>query len=230
MTRLAVVIPSRNRPDRVKTLLWQIGGTTRGPAPAVFVVVDTDDPTLPEYMPLTDAGAVVLATPSSGHAAAINFGAMIAVAEGFTHVAKLDDDHWPRSNGWDESLVAALGGRPGIAYGDDGLQGEYLPTAPVISADIIDALGWMCPPVLTHLYVDNFWLGLGQELGCLTYVPSVSVEHRHPMLKDKRWPDTADYARVRSFNDHDRDAFAAYLASSYPADVAKVRTMIEGKG
>jgi hypothetical protein len=48
------------------------------------------------------------------------------------YLASLGDDHRPRTKGWDRRLIDAiesLGGAPGIAYGDDKLQGAALPTA-----------------------------------------------------------------------------------------------------
>lgn len=207
-------------------LTRQIKGTVRGDY-HVIVCVDADDPTLPQYHAVNDDPDVSLlaVTRPDGHARAINFGAMIA-ATIHTHIAKLDDDHWPITNGWDVALIDAAG-PVGIAYGDDLLQGEYLPTAPVIASSIVEALGHMCPPVLRHMYVDNYWKALGEEAECLAYEPRVVVEHRHPMRGDRRWVWDKDYERAKSHNDHDRDAMALYMSEGrFTTDVEIVKQVM----
>jgi hypothetical protein len=65
-------------------------------------------------------------------------------------------------------------------YGNDLLQGANLPTAVFMTSDIIRALGWMVPPSLQHLYVDDSWRDLGRSAACLQYLPDVVIEHVHP--------------------------------------------------
>lgn len=186
MADLAVVIPSRGRPDQAARLVDQIE-QTRSADIDVVVVVDHDEPLIAEYeRALAKADALLLrpaAGSRGGHVAAINAGALDALRwqPGPTAIMKLDDDHWPVTPGWDRLMLEALEqlGGVGIVYGNDLLQGERLPTAPMISASIVRTLGWMGPPELQHLYVDNAWLDLGRDTGCLRYLPDVITEHRH---------------------------------------------------
>ena len=154
MTDLVVVVPSRGRPKAVAELAEQCAKTCTADT-VLLVVVDTDDPTGPEYQ--APAGLPVFFTwapPDSGHVGAINWGAARALEDFHPYaIAKLDDDHRPRSKSWDADLLAALREMgTGIAYGNDLLQGQNLPTAPAITADIVQALGYMGPPALKHLF------------------------------------------------------------------------------
>lgn len=96
-----------------------------------------------------------------------------------THVGFMGDDHRVRTRGWDLALADAAGPL-GIAYGNDLLRGEELPTSVVIAADIITTLGQMVPTTLQHLYVDDYWKALGLGMDRLAYLPDVVIEHLHP--------------------------------------------------
>jgi len=227
MPDLVVIVPSRGRPKAVAELAEQCVKTCTADT-VLLVVVDSDDPTLPEYQ--APAGTRVFFTwapPDSGHVGAINWGAARALEDFHPFaIAKLDDDHRPRSKSWDADLLAVLREMgTGIAYGNDLLQGQGLPTAPAITADIVEALGYMGPPALKHLFVDNFWLDLGRAAGCIRYLPDVVVEHMHPLAGKASIDD--GYRRANSDERYrvDGGAYAAYLRGGLPADVAKVREL-----
>jgi hypothetical protein len=231
---LIVVIPSRGRPGQAMALVDAIGRTAQANTFCV-VAVDSDDPAAREYeLACRGRGnAVVALDPEpAGHVGAINFGASVALdlSPSVKALAKLDDDHMPKQLGWDKLLLEQLGILGGgIVYGDDLLQGSRLPTAPVISARLVEALGWMALPALRHMYCDNVWLELGNAAGCLKYVPWVQIEHRH-FLNGKA---QVDETYALSNNDEryavDGAAFQAWMADSLAADVAKVRAVL-GKG
>ncbi|HEY9473032.1 MAG TPA: hypothetical protein VIS06_04165, partial [Mycobacteriales bacterium] len=188
---LVVLVPSRGRPGNIRDLrkAWDATSTARS---AFAVIVDEDDPCCEEY--LADAtsreevfvsrgrrrriGQLLneVAPQVAGHARAVGF---------------MGDDHRPRSRGWDTTMLHtldAMGG--GLVYGDDLIHGEALPTAVVMSSQIVSALGWMCPPGLGHLYLDNAWLELGRALGRIRYLPGLVVEHMHPIAGKARMDDT----------------------------------------
>lgn len=125
-------------------------------------------------------------------------------------VAFMGDDHRPRTVGWDArylETLRALG--TGMVFGDDRVQGESLPTHIAMTADIPRALGWMAPPTLHHLYVDNFWRDLGVHAGCIRYLSDVTVEHMHPVAGTAEMD--AGYERVNAPEVYRADE-AAYRA------------------
>jgi hypothetical protein len=113
----------------------------------------------------------------------------------------------------------------GIVYGHDLLQGEKLPTQCAMTADIVRALGHMAPPTLRHMYVDNYWLDLGRAADCIRYLPEVVVEHMHPFAGKAAMD--AGYQRVNASEVYaaDQQAYAAYHAGQFGADVAKVAAL-----
>lgn len=233
MTELVMVVPSRGRPRAVAELMDWVEATALADT-KVLVAVDADDPAMDEYAEeLSHTDASLFVSPAdSGHVGAINSAALYALTslKPFA-IGKLDDDHRPRTKGWDTGLLTALRTLgTGIVYGNDLFKGRTLATAPVMSADIVQALGFMGPPVLRHLYVDNYWLDLGKRSGCLKYVPGVVIEHVHPAAGKADMDE--GYARVNAPEAYDRDgmAYAEYLNDQFQFDVETVRQLRSRKG
>jgi len=129
------------------------------------------------------------------------------------YIGFLGDDHRPRTPLWDAKLVKAIENQErgefravGVAYGDDLFQGENMPTACIMSADLVRWAGVMNPPGCTHLYLDNFWKLLGQSVRNLKYVPEVIIEHLHPYAGKAEWD--AGHRRVNSDSMQQHDALA----------------------
>ncbi|MFH8805289.1 glycosyltransferase family 2 protein [Streptomyces sp. NPDC017936] len=181
---LAVLVPTRGRPQNAIRLQQAFDDTDSLNAVPVFVV-DSDDPELPVYWEAAGDRAIRHITvhegaTGTGMTAALNHAARHFAGE-YEALGFMGDDHLPRTAGWDAHVLGALGtGEPRIVYGDDLLQGERLPTAAFMPSRMVRALGYMAPPVLRHLYVDNFWLALGLHLDGLRYLPHVVIEHLHP--------------------------------------------------
>lgn len=230
MADLVVIVPSRGRPEAAAALI-QAFGATRTVARLVFAI-DEDDPRREEYYALVGAPQ---STVDTGGAPATMVRALNASAVSRAMaddppfaIGFMGDDHMPRTVGWDERYLDALREMgTGIVYGNDLLQGHRLPTQCAMTADIVRELGYMAPPALKHLYVDNFWRDLGKGAGCLRYLPDVTVEHRHPLAGKASWDE--GYERVNSpeMGEHDRIAYEAYVAGGgLDADVAKVRALL----
>jgi hypothetical protein len=118
----------------------------------------------------------------------------------------MGDDHRPRTKGWDRVLCEAIGERPGVSYGDDLLQGANLPTAVTMSAEIVRRIGYMVPPVLVHMYMDNFWRDFGSKIGNLQYRADVVIEHMH-YLAGKAVNDL-QYQEVNASHVYEKDRLA----------------------
>lgn len=224
MADLTVVIPSRQRPQWVGPLLDAFKATCTADTRVLFAV-DESDPTGQEYIDAVFGGtfpAGVVLCPSKTMVEALNHAA--AGVDSFA-VGFMGDDHCPRTVGWDARYLETLRELgAGIVYGNDLLQGERIPTQVAMTSDIVRLLGYMAPPVLTHLFVDNYWKDLGQQAGCLRYLPDVVVEHRHPVAGKAPWD--AGYARVNDAAMYEADgrAYAAF-ADELAADVAQVRAL-----
>lgn len=229
MADLIVVVPSRGRPESVRELAEAFEATCTGDT-EIVVVIDADDPSQDAYCafqqePQPPRIRGVLTQDTGTMVTALNLGAFYA-AQAAVAVGFMGDDHRPRTKGWDVAYVEALWEMgPGIVYGDDLLQGRRLPTQCAITADIVQALGYMSPPSLTHMYVDNFWLALGEQAQCIRYLPDVVVEHRHPVAGKAQWDE--GYKRVNDPGMFAKDerAFAEYCRTGLLGDVQKVKTL-----
>lgn len=221
MTDLVAIVPSRERPEAARTLAAAFAATCTAGTQLVFAV-DDNDPTLSDY-PL----GLVEIFPSRNMGEALHQATMLPIARDAFAVAFMGDDHLPRTVGWDQAYLDALRELgTGLVYGNDLLQGRGLPTQVAMTSDIIRTLGYMAPPSLVHLYFDNFWLSLGNTVGCIRYLPDVIVEHRHPAAGKAALD--AGYERVNSATMQTRDeaAFNFYIdTGGFAADVEKVKAL-----
>lgn len=215
---LVVLVPTRGRPQNAARLSegWKKTDTLN--ADLVFVT-DGLDPELEAYRTLVEEGVIgslvtfgpdLEGDPRPGMVRPLNRAASIYL-EAYHYVGFMGDDHIPRTTGWEDRVIEALdSGEPRVVYGDDLFQGRNLATAAFMHMRMVKAMGWMAPPALAHLYVDNFWMELGGILGGLVHLDDVIIEHLHPAAgkagMDERYRvvnapsiDTADRAAWQQF-------------------------------
>jgi len=209
---MAVIIPSRSRPSNIGELLvsWKATQTKAD----LFIVVDDDDPEIDGYRAFTGFTLLVYPRQGKGMAKPLNRAASeILATNDYQYFAFIGDDHRPRTENWDDKLCDALDEiGTGIAYGNDLLQGEGLPTAVAMTADIVRALGGMTPPNMIHLYLDNFWLKLGQDTA-MAYLPEVIIEHLHPLAGKAAWDEGYREVNADDIYSADARAFKQYISS-----------------
>lgn len=227
MTDLVVIVPSRGRPQAAAELAEAFTETSTADTRLAWSF-DEDDPRLPDY---PDREAVIGENQSMVEA--LNKAALHYARGGFFKndppfaVGFMGDDHRPRTKGWDKAYIDALRELgTGLVYGNDLLQGERIPTQVAMTADIVRTLGYMAPPKLGHMYVDNAWLALGRALDRITYLPGVIIEHLHPLAGKGEWDE--GYNRVNSPGQYDRDrVFFQLWLHSLPGEVAKLRSLVD---
>lgn len=219
-----VICPTRGRPNAAREAYQSFNATKASADTTMIFVVDDDDPDRDRY---EEEGVPVLLIPSPGNmCGALNHAAKWALDKtAAEYLCFVGDDHHFRTPGWDKTFTSLLEGRGGgMVYGDDLFRKDGdIPTHIFMSASIIRALGWMGLPGARHLYLDNTWRVLGDEAGCLYYMPDIVVEHVHPAAGKAVWD--ANYQRVNAAEvyNHDAKAYLAWLENDMVADVAKVR-------
>lgn len=224
---LTVIVPSRGRPARVRALAEAFRETCTSRTRMV-VVVDSDDPYMSDYATIPcdmiyvqpDTGTMVSALNLAARGQT-RHSAQPSLAIGF-----MGDDHMPSTYGWDTAYLSVLRDMgTGIVYGNDLLQGENLPTQCAMTVDIIRALGYMAPPSLTHLFVDNFWSDIGRGANCITYLPDVVVEHLHPIAGKAPWDE--GYIRVNDSSLYVTDSavYEQYRRIGLVDDIAKIKEL-----
>lgn len=214
---LAVVVPSRGRPNNIVELVNAFRDT--GAEADLFVAVDDDDPTLDGYRGVyatdQDAGGdtwTLVTGPRMRMGPTLNV-VSHSLRNDYRHLAFMGDDHRPRTPGWDARFVEVLDELgTGLVYGNDLIQGKNLPTAVGMTCDIVTALRGMVPRGMIHLYLDNFWLDLGEALGRITYLPDVVIEHVHPIGGKVDWDPGYEEVNSAAVYDADRARLAQYKA------------------
>jgi hypothetical protein len=223
MTDLVVIVPSRGRPEAARALATAFADTCTADTQLVLAL-DADDTTLDQYPagPTQFVGETKSMVEALNGAAAAYADALFGMTPPFA-LGFMGDDHRPRTRGWDTTYLDTLSAvGTGIVYGNDLLQGRNLPTQCAMTADIVRALGYMAPPALRHMYVDNFWLELGRAADCIRYLPDVIVEHRHPVAGKAEWDE--GYRRVNDVAVYSQDeaTFRDFLREQMPAAAEKV--------
>lgn len=233
---VVVVIPSRGRPFRALEAVLAIRATAARTDTSVILAVDADDPLRSEYYRMIGAHwstygpevtLVTLDPDETGDLVRATNTVSLRVArdDPTAIIGNLGDDHRTRTYGWDRRVLEVLA-EPGIAYGDDRIQGERLPTAPFISASIVNALGWYALPTCRHLFIDDAWKALGLGIDALRYLPDVVIEHEHPAGGKVEWDDGYRLANSEARLVADRDAYHEWRNTTYYADVDNIKRAI----
>jgi hypothetical protein len=213
----AIIVPSRHRPHNIAELQKALIDT--GTNADLFVIVDDDDVTADEYHRLTNYFTTIMRVERGikGMADPLNKGARyLLTLNKYKYFIFVGDDHRPRTQQWDEiwrTNLDELG--TGLVYGDDLLQSENLPTAIGMTSNIVKELNGMVPDGFAHLYLDNFWLRLGQNLNAIRYLPETIIEHLHPIAGKAGWDKGYEEVNAPEINNADMAAFKNYIVSDH---------------
>jgi hypothetical protein len=224
MNKMIILVPTRGRPMNATALL--ASHEELSAASDLLFIIDANDPEHDQYH--FEVGAELCMTienQTRGMAYPINKAAnAIAKQNKYDFFAFLGDDHRPRTAEWDLQLMAAMQRQPSMAYGNDLLQGKRLPTMIAMTSDIVKALAGMVPPNMKHLYLDNFWKKLGEDLGALTYLDDVIIEHMHPVAGKAEWDEGYKEVNAQEVYSFDALAYQNYIQSeAYEALKKKLR-------
>jgi hypothetical protein len=228
MTDLAVIVPTRGRPQNIRRLCeaW----VSTGARASLYLGVDDDDDSLDVQTCIAwgeefDIDLVLESAPRTNMCGALNSIA-VKIANSYSVVSFMGDDHLPRTPRWDQRMMDALIDRPGVAYGNDLMQRAALPTSVFMTSDIIQTLGYMAPPQLHHLFIDNSWRDWGEGIGSFHYLDDVVIEHLHPQAGGKaEWDE--GYVRVNGGEmwEHDAEAYRVYREDQEPSDIERLKAL-----
>ena len=215
-----VILPSRSRPESVERGVKALQEHSR--ISDICVAIDDDQS---ELYPRLD-GVIYEVNPRLRMNGTLNLVAN-KYADKYETIYFLGDDHLVKTPGWDEILYESIKERGyGLSYGNDLLQGQKLATAVMMSTNIIRAIGYMSPPKLIHLYMDNFWMSLGQALDCLKYEQRAIIEHLHYVAG--KADNDAQYQEVNSpeMYKKDQETFLEYVKTDLKSDLEKIITQV----
>ncbi len=214
---LGILLPTRGRPENLDRFIEAVGRTAVDWH--LYVRLDDDDTAFAEYLDVLDEcgwdGKVsMFHGDRTGFASSLNELAGYADQEGMTHVGMFGDDVLPETPEWDLHLIAGLGGDLGVSYGNDGLRDKHAPDLPthyVTQTEVYRRLGYLAPPDIRHLFLDNVARDVGRYLKNFVYVP-VNIQHLHPWAEGEHLNDTtyAEGGRNPDIRHADRMAYIAW--------------------
>jgi hypothetical protein len=217
--KLAVIVPSRGRPQAMAELLEVFDATCRADT-RILCRVDDDDPTLDGYREAVSTHLFV--GPRIGLSQSINEMAEFGWDK-FEALGFMGDDHRPRTVGWDERILSAIEADPfAVVYGDDLLQGRNLASQVFMPSQLVRKIGYFSPPNIRHMYIDNYWMALGANLGSLAFLEDVVIEHMHPIANKAAWDEGYREVNAQTVYDRDRQAFQWYLETQFVDMLRKV--------
>ena len=211
-----VILPTRSRPDKAEEAVALL--KENSVISDICIAIDEDQS---ELYPRLD-GVIYEVNPRLRMNGTLNLVAN-KYADKYETIFFLGDDHRVRTKGWDELLYEPIKQRGyGLSYGNDLLQGQNLPTAVMMSTNIIRILGYMSPPKLIHLYMDNFWLNIGQALQCIKYVREATIEHMHPLAGKADYDLQYQDVNSEEMYKKDRATYVEYIQSDLKHDLEKL--------
>jgi hypothetical protein len=173
----AWILPSRARPHNIERLIkaWK---ETRAATPCALVI-DADDPFFAGYM------ALERRLPEGWDIEVSTGGTPLDILNRYFEkkpdlawYGLFSDDMVPETDEWDKVLTQAA--VPDfIAYPDDGIQGENLPTTAVVGGQLARKIGYLALPGLKRLFHDAWLKTYGEHRKCLKYCGDVKVWHYH---------------------------------------------------
>lgn len=216
MSGIELLVPTRGRPRNARRLYDSLVETTSNAS--VMFFVDEDDPFLEAYLDMLPEGRVAIGESN-------RLGPWLNIASRNTSaqiVGFVGDDVISRTPEWDQ-IVRKHFVENAIMYPNDGWQGEGLPTSVFMDAGIVRDLGYMVHPLFKHLYIDNHWKRLGEELGTLKYLPEINMEHMHPFAGKAGDDETYQNANSAAQYSADGKAFQMWETFHLPIDLEKLR-------
>lgn len=221
--RSAIIVPSRGRPSRIDECMKSLLAHTV--QSDIYVALDEDDHH--NYKKYLGVKYIIGPKPIKlGVNEKLN---RIAnqLKNDYDYIMWAADDTVVLTPAWDKLLVDAIKDVPnGISYPDDLLQGERLPSnGTCFTTNIVRSLGYLAPPTLLHLYIDNYWKRLGETLGSLRYCSDVKLEHHHYVNKKAMVDPIYEAVNAQWMYEHDRTALALYYANDFGKDLQKLATL-----
>lgn len=222
MRDLLVVVPSRGRPESARRLRDAMADTCTADT-RLLIGLDSDDPAGGAY----PAGPDYVIRSGLRQVVAWMNELAVPLAAGYRAVGTIGDDNVPVTPGWDSRILEALERAP-LAFGND----EYPHRPPgalcchiFARSEIITALGYLGPPVLKHMYVDDVWMAWGRASG-ISYLHDVIIRHEH-------WtagaPFDGTYAASHALMDTDRQAYVAYCRDRLEKDIAVIQEAVRAR-
>jgi hypothetical protein len=241
MPDLAILVPTRGRPENVRKVIGAWDFTNAWDHADLILVVDSDDPEIGGYRRVVEeytSSSLVLADQLKTvemdewmpMVHKLNLAAnLYAQTRQYFALGFAGDDHIPQTINWAKRYLTVLRElSTGMVYGDDGYQGKKLSTEWAVTSDVVHALGRMVPAPVEHMYCDNAMMDLFGAAGALRHLPEIRIEHMHPVAGKAQRDEQYDRVNHRDQFSKDRRSYERWRNLGRADDVALVRNLRGG--
>jgi hypothetical protein len=219
------IVGSRNRPDKTVECFEQLKKVSHISDFLLLINEDQQD-----LYPDIDGVKRVVVPASWGNTstAKVNYFVDQKLFTGYFTVSGIDDDCRVTTDGWDLLLSLPLRAKGyGVSWGNDTIQNGRIPTKWTMTVNIIEALGFVAPPGLIHLFVDDFLARIGKELNSAHYAPNVMMEHHHWLNKKAEMDETYMESASRETWEHDERIWNEYITGQFHEDLHRVKQALK---
>lgn len=226
MNEMALIVPSRGRPENIDRLALALKNTNS--EIDLHVGIDSDDPKKHDYIEVSKKHNIFLDVANGRE----RFGPTLnrisnKIWKDYEYLAWCGDDHLPRTDKWDKRYRDVLKKfHLAMVYGNDLVQGERIATQLAFTAKAVGALGYAVPPGFIHLYIDNYFMELFNSFNAMVYLPDVIVEHLHPSAGTSESDLTYQEANSPENWTNDKKRFEEYLKTELKIDKEKLIAII----
>lgn len=231
MTKIALLCPTRGRPQQVYRMIQSVARTTTTPV-MVSLYLSADDPALPEYNKLNltlDDDTISMVGPSSTTVHAWNTLAADLLLKDVKLFMLAADDIIFETPGWDEALIKHYEGLENKIHVYH-LRDSRDPTGtphPIVTREYIDAMGYMLPPIFLHWYVDTWTVAIARANGVSSHLDQFMLTHDKPSDRGKS---DETHSRIRRMGWHSRDKYVNEACQHFlEFEKERLRLKLRGK-
>jgi hypothetical protein len=225
---IAVLCPTRNRPDNVARLAASAWEHAADPDSVELVFYEDEDApgSVPDSLAAFD-GVRVVRGPRIVLSDMWNRCAAAAAAD---ILMQCGDDIVFATPGWDKLVTGAIESYPDrivLAYGRDGtpIHGDDFGSHGFVHRRWTDTLGYFTPPYFSSDYGDTWLNDLAARIGRKHFIPGLLTDHLHPAAGRAEW----DQNHRERLERHAQDDVAAIWERTGPErkrDAAKLRAVL----
>lgn len=223
MDKIAIVLPVRNngsyRAERLKGCLSSWEEQTEGLSD-LHIIIDEDEILDFQYLKDNPKYNIYIAPTGITLMQKINLVGP-KLAEVYKYLAFVGDDIIFKTP-WESKFIEYLSSVPaGLAFCNTVHRKDELATHPVITSNMVKALGFYGCPDVFHNYFDNFWMEVCNDIGNIKYFDDVIWDHSR-----EGWTPDAMYWNIVNLQAEDEVRYNEYKQNKYKEDLMKIRDYI----
>jgi hypothetical protein len=188
----------------------------------MFVYVDEKDKFVKQYHEMLVGFGIIHEIGPHKYLCQVDNYASTILYPGLKYYHEVNDDHIFRENGWDVEMQSLIEKNKG--WGIVSSEGrEHLPTATMISGNIIDALGYWFPTGFEHHSCDLFIKDIGVECGILWYPAKTLIEHMHFAWGKSKRDENYEWVYSQEQAIQGTAAYQKWIAEKRSEDIGKLK-------